>query len=133
MGWDRRGNAVKIHVLTAVSRPENLEEIATTAPFVADAQYFLVKNHINDTTFFEWDPDTYASYFEDVATAGAEAISGPGQPTLQVPELSGSGCQHGAFTASSTDWSSLALAASTGPMSPSLRTMPSKVVRNTSL
>ena len=34
----------------------SLDEIAETAPFVDSANYFLVKNHINATTFFEWDP-----------------------------------------------------------------------------
>src|SRR5579885_769498 len=39
----------------------SLNEIAETARFVGDANYFLVKNRINDTTFFEWDPKTYNS------------------------------------------------------------------------
>src|SRR5918997_99802 len=56
----------------------SLEEIATTAPFVADAQYFLVKNHINDTTFFEWDPATHRSYFDKVKSAGEVSV-----PTLR--------------------------------------------------
>ena len=37
----------------------SLEEIAETARFVGDANHFLVKNHINETSFFEWDPTTY--------------------------------------------------------------------------
>ena len=36
----------------------SLEEIAETARFVGDANHFLVKNHINETPFFEWDPAT---------------------------------------------------------------------------
>jgi len=52
----------------------SLEEIETTAPFVADAHYFLVKNHINDTSFFEWDPATYHSYFDKVKSAGDVSI-----------------------------------------------------------
>src|SRR5258706_6056245 len=42
----------------------SLQEIAETARFVGDAKYFLVKNHINETSFFEWDPATYNSYFK---------------------------------------------------------------------
>ena len=52
----------------------SLDEISITAPYVSDAHYFLVKNHINDTTFFEWDPETYGSYFDGVATAGEISI-----------------------------------------------------------
>ena len=39
----------------------SLDEIAETAAFVGDARYFLVKNFINNTSFFEWDPATYDS------------------------------------------------------------------------
>jgi hypothetical protein len=34
----------------------SLEEIAETSKFLLDARYFLVKNFINNTTFFDWDP-----------------------------------------------------------------------------
>ena len=47
----------------------SLDEIAETAEFIGDAKYFLVKNHINNTTFFEWDPATYDSYFRRVKDA----------------------------------------------------------------
>jgi hypothetical protein len=47
----------------------SLDEIAETAPFVGDAKYFLVKNHINNTSFFEWDPATYDSYFHRIKDA----------------------------------------------------------------
>jgi hypothetical protein len=47
----------------------SLEEIAETARFVGDANYFLVKNHINDTSFFDWDPSTYNSYFNQIKNA----------------------------------------------------------------
>ncbi|MDO8876461.1 MAG: hypothetical protein Q8M24_00465 [Pseudolabrys sp.] len=47
----------------------SLEEIAETARFVGDASYFLVKNHINDTSFFDWDPATYNSYFNQIKNA----------------------------------------------------------------
>ncbi len=53
----------------------SLEEIAETASTVGDANYFLVKNFVNRTTFFEWDPATYNSYFSRIK--GAAEISVP--------------------------------------------------------
>ena len=53
----------------------SLEEIAQTAQFVGDANYFLVKNHINETSFFDWDPATYNSYFNQIK--GAQEITIP--------------------------------------------------------
>lgn len=47
----------------------SLEEIAHTAGFVSDAYYFLVKNFINNTTFFDWDPATQRSYFRAIPNA----------------------------------------------------------------
>jgi hypothetical protein len=47
----------------------SLDEIAETAAFVGDAKYFLVKNHVNNTPFFEWDPATYDSYFHKIKDA----------------------------------------------------------------
>lgn len=52
----------------------SLDEIATIAPYVTDASYYLVKNHINDTTFFEWDPNTHRTYFDQVKSAGEISI-----------------------------------------------------------
>ena len=47
----------------------SLEEIAETASFMAGAKYFLVKNFINDTQFFQWDQATYNSYFHRIKDA----------------------------------------------------------------
>jgi hypothetical protein len=47
----------------------SLNEIEETAPFAADAKYFLVKNFINNTNFFEWDQATHASYFKKLKDA----------------------------------------------------------------
>jgi len=41
----------------------SLNEIEDTTAFTADAKHFLVKNFINNTSFFEWDQATHASYF----------------------------------------------------------------------
>ena len=46
----------------------SLDEIAETAAFLSDANYFLVKNFINNTHFFEWDQATYDSYFKKSRT-----------------------------------------------------------------
>jgi hypothetical protein len=47
----------------------SLDEIAETATFMSDARYFLVKNFINNTSFFEWDTATYNSYFKKIKGA----------------------------------------------------------------
>jgi hypothetical protein len=44
----------------------SLDEIADTAAVLGDAKYFLVKNFINDTHFFEWDEETHGHYFSKV-------------------------------------------------------------------
>jgi hypothetical protein len=47
----------------------SLEEIAETAKFMSGAKYFLVKNFINDTQFFQWDQATYKTYFNRIKDA----------------------------------------------------------------
>jgi hypothetical protein len=47
----------------------SLDEIAEASDFVNDAKYFLVKNFINNTSFFEWDQKTYDSYFRRIKDA----------------------------------------------------------------
>jgi hypothetical protein len=47
----------------------SLDEIAETASFMSGAKYFLVKNFINDTQFFQWDQSTYNSYFHRIKDA----------------------------------------------------------------
>jgi hypothetical protein len=47
----------------------SLDEIADTAAYLGDARYFMVKNFINNTHFFQWDEDTHASYFKRVKDA----------------------------------------------------------------
>jgi hypothetical protein len=53
---------VVFHILG--SSIASLNEIEETSAFTADAKYFLVKNFINNTSFFEWDQPTYATYFK---------------------------------------------------------------------
>src|ERR1700750_916290 len=47
----------------------SLDEIAETANFMQGAKYFLVKNFINDTQFFQWDQATYNAYFHRIKDA----------------------------------------------------------------
>jgi hypothetical protein len=53
----------------------SLDEIAETASYLGDAHYFLVKNFINNTHFFEWDEATHKTYFNRIK--GATEISIP--------------------------------------------------------
>ena len=61
----------------------SLDEIAETSTFMGDASYLLIKNFINNTTFFEWDPATYNSYFKKIK--GAYEIT--------VPKLNEMACE----------------------------------------
>jgi len=61
----------------------SLDEIADTARFVGDASYFLVKNFINNTTFFEWNPETYNSYFKRIK----------GAIEITIPKLNEMACE----------------------------------------
>ena len=47
----------------------SLDEIAETAGYLGDAKYFMVKNFINSTHFFEWDEATHSSYFKRIKDA----------------------------------------------------------------
>lgn len=78
---------ILFHVLG--SSIASLEEIAEIAPYVENAQYFLVKNHVNDTTFFEWDPLTHRKYFEKVVTAGEITIPKLNEMSYEQVEIAG--------------------------------------------
>jgi hypothetical protein len=61
----------------------SLQEIAEISRFVGNASYFLVKNFINNTTFFEWDPATYNSYFKKLKDA----------EEITIPKLNEMACE----------------------------------------
>ena len=61
----------------------SLQEIAEMSRFVGDASYFLVKNFINNTTFFEWDPAIYNSYFKKLKDA----------EEITIPKLNEMACE----------------------------------------
>ena len=61
----------------------SLNEIGEVAKFVHGTHYFLVKNMINNTAFFEWDPETYDSYFKRAK----------GAHQLTIPHLNEMACE----------------------------------------
>jgi hypothetical protein len=61
----------------------SLEEIAETSRFIGEASHFLVKNHINATSFFEWDPATYKAYFKKIKYA----------KEINIPKLNEMACE----------------------------------------
>jgi hypothetical protein len=67
----------------------SLDEIAETSPFTGDAHYFLVKNFINNTTFFEWDPSTYNSYFKKVRDAHDVTVPKLNEMACEQVEVAG--------------------------------------------
>jgi hypothetical protein len=78
---------ILFHVLG--SSIASLDEIGEVAPYVEDAYYFLVKNHVNDTTFFEWDPVTHRKYFEKVNTVGEITIPKLNEMAYEQVEIAG--------------------------------------------
>lgn len=78
----------------------SLDEIAETSRFVGDANYFLVKNFINNTTFFEWDPDTYNSYFKRIK--GAIEITIPKLNEMACEQVEVAGTPFVTFVANKT-------------------------------
>src|ERR1700740_1083885 len=65
----------------------SLNEIEETAPFTADAKYFLVKNFINNTSFFDWDQATQASYFKKLKDAVSISIPKLNEMAYEQVEL----------------------------------------------
>ena len=47
----------------------SLDEIVETASYLGDGKYFMVKNFINNTHFFDWDEATHAGYFKSIPDA----------------------------------------------------------------
>lgn len=75
----------------------SLNEIEETASYLADAKYFMVKNFINDTHFFEWDAATHASYFNQVPAA--DEITIPKLPEMATEQVELASVPFGAFIA----------------------------------
>lgn len=70
---------VVFHILG--STEASLREIEATAAVLAEGgEHILVKNHATDGQFFEWDAETYKSYFKS-----SDAL-------LDIPHLDGMAC-----------------------------------------
>ena len=67
----------------------SLEEIAETAEIIGDASYYLVKNFINNTSFFEWDPATYSSYFNRIKGAKDITVAKLNEMACEQVEVAG--------------------------------------------
>jgi hypothetical protein len=67
----------------------SLDEIAEASDFVNDAKYFLVKNFINNTHFFEWDQATYNAYFNKIKDAVEITIPKLNEMAYEQVELAG--------------------------------------------
>jgi hypothetical protein len=78
---------VVFHILGA--SVASLDEIEDTSAFTSDASYFLVKNFINNTSFFEWDQATQSAYFRKVKDAGQISIPKLNEMAFEQVELAG--------------------------------------------
>jgi len=75
-------NLVVLHILGPTIA--SLDEISGTAKALGDINYILVKNFINDTTFFEWQPETYSHYFSTIK----------GAREMVIPKLNELACEN---------------------------------------
>ncbi len=66
----------------------SLDEIKDIAPYVVDGKYYLTKNFINNTSFFEWDQGTYDSYFKQIRDAVDLTIPKLNEMAYEQVELS---------------------------------------------
>ena len=63
----------------------SLNEIEETASLTAGGRHFLVKNFINDASFFDWDQAIYKSYFKK--SRYAEEITVPKLPEVVYEQV----------------------------------------------
>jgi hypothetical protein len=78
---------IVFHILGA--SVASLDEIEDTAAFTSDASHFLVKNFINNTSFFEWDQATQSSYFKKAKDIGQLSIPKLNEMAFEQVELAG--------------------------------------------
>jgi hypothetical protein len=67
----------------------SLEEISDVMPFTGGKNYFAVKNFINETSFFEWDPAVYDGYFRKAKGAVELNIPKLNEMAYEQVDLSG--------------------------------------------
>jgi hypothetical protein len=80
-------NFALMHVVG--SSVASLDEIAEVLPYVKGKHYFIVKNFINDTSFFEWNPTIYRNYFKGAADAVEVTIPKLNEMAYEQVELEG--------------------------------------------
>jgi len=67
----------------------SLDEISEVLPLAEDKTYFVVKNFINETSFFDWNPGVYESYFKMLKNAVEVNIPKLNEMTYEQVELAG--------------------------------------------
>lgn len=67
----------------------SLDEIREVLPYARDHHYFVVKNFINDTTFFEWNPNVYRNYFGSAKDAVEVTIPKLNEMAYEQVEIAG--------------------------------------------
>jgi hypothetical protein len=67
----------------------SLDEIAEVLPYAKGKHYFIVKNFINDTSFFEWNPSVYRNYFKGAADAVEVNIPKLNEMAYEQVEITG--------------------------------------------
>ncbi len=64
-------------------RSSSLEEIVEILPYCEDGAYYVVKNFVNEASFFEWDRAVYDNYFKQAK----------GALELNIPKLNEMACE----------------------------------------
>jgi hypothetical protein len=67
----------------------SLDEIGDVMPQVGAQNYFVVKNFINETSFFEWNPTIYHNYFKMMRDAAEITIPKLNEMAYEQVELAG--------------------------------------------
>jgi len=67
----------------------SLDEIGEVRPFMDGKHYFVVKNFINDTTFFDWNQDVHKRYFDNMKNAIELTIPKLNELAYEQVELEG--------------------------------------------
>jgi hypothetical protein len=67
----------------------SLEEIEEVIPYTAGQHYLVVKNFINETSFFEWNPEIQKTYFKVVKDADEINIPKLNEMAFEQTDLAG--------------------------------------------
>ncbi|HEX2653216.1 MAG TPA: hypothetical protein VHN11_06150 [Xanthobacteraceae bacterium] len=67
----------------------SLDEIGDVVPYTGGLNYFVVKNFINETSFFEWNPAIYKNYFKVVNESVEISVPKLNEMAYEQVELAG--------------------------------------------